>query len=389
MSSQAGMNSKREKIRLLMVEPFISVGGEEKIVLNLLKNLDRSSFDIEILCNPDGPLLPEIEKLNLPLHVIAMQSKSDWQTIPRIVKIITDGHYDLINGHNSFAGLFVRIANLFAGRTKIIWTDHLLPHQHHDSTMKSKLWGGIYTLPFSLLDCVTDRVVYVSESALQNRQQYPHISKRKMVCIPNGIELEIPVPQKFRNNFRNQLSIGDDTFLIGMVTLLKRQKGVDILLKALAEIKRKRDKVKCVVVGDGPDSAEIKRLAAAANFGSDLIFTGQIENVAEILPAFDLAVLPSRFEGLSVTLLEYMAAGLPIIASDIPNNREVLDHGQAGVLFPPENHNALANAALNLIENSAASREFAENARRRYLEHYSVHSMVSQYENLFRQLVSA
>ena len=383
------MNPTRDKIRLLMVEPFISVGGEEKIVLNLLKNLDRSSFELEILCNPDGPLLPEVEKLNLPLHFVAMRSKSDWQTIPKIVKIISAGNFDLINGHNSFAGLFTRIANLFAGRTKIIWTDHLLPHQHHESTMKSKFRGGIYTLPFCLLDAVTDQVVYVSESSIRNRRNYPHVSKKKMVCIPNGIELKIPEPQKFRDDFRRQLKIGDDTFLIGMVTLLKRQKGVDILLKAFAEIKHKHDKVKCVVVGDGPDSGEIKDLAASFNFGNDLIFTGQIENVAEILPAFDLAVLPSRFEGLSVTLLEYMAAGLPLIASDIPNNREVLEDGKSGILFPPEDHGALADAALNLIDAPPACREFAETARRRYEQHYSVRSMVSQYENLFRQLLNA
>ena len=385
MKSEAVMNSIREKIRLLMVEPFISVGGEEKIVLNLLNNLDRSSFEIEVLCNPDGPLLPEVKKLDLPLHFVSMQSKSNWQTIPRIRQIIAEGHYDLINGHNSFAGLFTRTANLFAGRTRIIWTDHLLPHQHHDSTMKSKLRGNLYTLPFCLLDCVTDRIVYVSESAIKNRREYPHVSKEKMICIPNGIELKIPEPSKNRNDFRRKLGIGEDIFLIGMVTLLKRQKGVDILLKACAEIKSKHHQIKCVVVGDGPDSEEIKKLAVNCDLGNEVIFTGQIENIAEILPAFDVAALPSRFEGLSVTLLEYMAAGLPIIASDIPNNREVLDDGKAGILFPAEDHKALADAVLNLREDSVFRREAAQNARLRYERNYSVQIMVSRYERLFHQ----
>lgn len=388
MKSEAVMNSIREKIRLLMVEPFISVGGEEKIVLNLLKNLDRSSFEIEVLCNSDGPLLPEVKKLDLPLHFVSMRSKSDWQTIPRIRRIIAEGNYDLINGHNSFAGLFTRVANLLAGRTRIIWTDHLLPHQHHDSTLKSKLRGKIYTLPFCLLDCMADRIVYVSESAIKNRREYPHVSSGKMICIPNGIGLEIPEPSKNRNDFRRKLGIGEDTLLIGMVTLLKRQKGVDILLKACSEIKSQYHQIKCVVVGDGPDAEEIKKLADTCNLGNEVIFTGQIENIAKILPAFDIAALPSRFEGLSVTLLEYMAAGLPIIASDIPNNREVLDDGKAGVLFPAENYNALADAVLNLSKDSVFRREIAETARRRYERNYSVQIMVSRYERLYRQLVN-
>jgi len=382
------MENKNKKIRLLIIEPFLTVGGEEKIVLNLLKHLDTQEFAAEILCCSGGPLLPEVEKLGFPLHFVRIKSKWDWSAYTEIRQVITKGSFDVVHGHSSFAGLFARCANLLAGKLPIVWTEHLLPHQHHQLTMASPFWGRLYTIPFYLLELVTDKMIYVSATMMKERMAYKLFDLNKMIVIPNGISIDFPDYVHYRNTFRKNLGVKDNLQVIGIITVLKKQKGVDIFLHSLKVLRDKTDNFLGVVIGKGPDEIEIKKLCRDLGLEKQVVFTGEETDVRRALAGMDIAVLPSRFEGMSVTLLEYMAAGLPIVASDIDNNVEVLGEDSCGLIFPSEDYGTLADKLQYLLNSPEKRQGLGKNAKKRYEDCYSAVIMTEKYQQLYRSLVS-
>jgi len=372
-----------------MVEPFQTMGGEERVVLSLIRHLDESLFDIELICNSDGPLIEDLKKLDIPLHFVNIYGKWNWNAVLKIYRIVKRGSFNLVHGHNSFAGLFTRIAVRLQGRTPIIWTDHLLPHQHHRWTMKSRFLSSLYTIPFFLLERLTDRMVFVSHSAMKMRRSIKPPPLKDTVVIHNGISIEYVDFAKRRDEFRREIGASPDTFVLGNVTRLKWQKGVDCFLKAMKILIPRCSNIMGVIVGEGPDEKEFRRMAKDLDLGDRLKFTGSVHDITKVVPGFDAAVLPSLFEGLSITLLEYMAGGLPIIASDIPNNREVVGDNEAGMLFKVGDEQALAETILRLYEQPEMRQKLASEAKKRYRERFTVEAMVNKYSQLYVELAGS
>jgi len=381
------MEQSDAKIRLLIVEPFLTVGGEEKIVFNLLRHLDTKEFSPEIICSPEGAMLPELQRLGFPLHYVKIKSKRDWPAFFQILNIIRKGSFHIIHGHSSFAGLFTRIANLFTGRKSIIWTEHLLPHQHHKLTANSRFWGRLYTIPFFLLELITDKIVYVSETMQKERMAYKPFDNKKMIVISNGISFDFSDYKEQRKAFRRKIGASETTCVIGIVTVLKQQKGVDIFLQSMKILTEQDCNFLGVVIGKGPDEAEIRHLHGELGLEGRVIFTGEEKDVGQALAGMDIVVLPSRFEGMSVTLLEYLAAGLPIIASDIASNREVLGEEDCGLIFPSEDYQALAASIESLLTSPQRCETLSKNARQRFEKRYSAVRMARDYQSLYQSVL--
>lgn len=372
-----------------MVEPFLTLGGEERFTLSMLKNLDRKLIDIELICNPAPPLLYELTALRIPIHYVRLSNKKDISSIPKIANIIRRGNFDLIHGHSSFAGLHTRIANLLAGKIPLIWTEHLLPHQHHRATLENKFLGSLYTIPFYILDNFTDALVYVSQSSYNTRLRYHPCRKKIMRVIANGSDFNIENAASKRNKFRCELNLTPSDILIGLITILKYQKGVDIFLRAFADASAVNPHISALIAGTGPDELQLKNLADNLNIAGKVRFLGPVRDVSSVLPAFDIAVLPSRFEGMPLTLLEYMSSGKPIIASDIPSSREILDNGSCGTLFTSENIGSLRDALLELAQNRSLAESLSQKAREHFNAHYTIGTMIDKYQQLYMEITKS
>lgn len=374
-------------VRILMVEPFLTVGGEERIVYNLITHLDRNRFEIELLCNGDGPLHPKLKELGIPLHHVDMFGKWDWGALPKIYRIVQEGRFDLIHGHNSYAGLFTRLAVRLQGKTPIVWTDHLLPTQHHSWTMTSPILGSLYTVPFYLLDLITDRIVFVSRSEMEMRMKIKPARRTNMIFIHNGASIKFNDYQSRREEFRKKIGASPDTFVVGNVTRLKWQKGVDCFLRAMKVLLPPNPDMMGIIVGEGPDEEEYRRLADELNLGRRCLFVEATDDITGVMPGFDVAVLPSRFEGLSMTLLEYMAAGLPIIASDNPMNSEVIRDAKEGIFFPVDDHQSLAERIEHLRRNPKTAAHYGKQAKLRFEKDFTARVMAKKYGDLYLELV--
>ena len=376
-------------VRILIVEPFLTVGGEERVVWDLLNLLDRDKFQLEIACNFGGPFQKEIESLDIPLHYFRMKGKWHIDSLFKLIKIIKNGRYDIVHCHGSYASLFTRLAAKICAAPKIIYTMHTIPNQHRIWANRYPCLGYIFLLIFHWLDLITDKVVAVSQSQLERRLKQRPSAPRKMTVINAGRTITIDSSAEARDAFRSRFQIHQSAFLIGLVTLLKPLKGIETFIQAFSMIIEKHPDIMGVVVGEGICEKEYRDMASNMHLNDRLFFAGRMDNIERILPAFDIAVQPSEYEGFSLTMLEYMAAGLPIIASDIPANREAVLENQEALLFPVNNPEKMCDKIIYLYNHKEKRIEIGNAAKIRYQRDFRAETMVEKYTNLYLELVSA
>jgi glycosyltransferase involved in cell wall biosynthesis len=205
----------------------------------------------------------------------------------------------------------------------------------------------------------------------------------RVLHIPNGIEVGTTPRLSDRELHRPARVV--------FIGRLHEQKGVDVLLRALAWIREWRPEagLRCDVVGDGPLSDELSALARDLDVVSDVRFLGYRDDVAPFLGRADAFVLPSRAEGISNALLEAMAVGLPVVASDVPGNADVVEHEVNGLLVEVDDPGSLAAALLRLVDEPALRRRLGGEARRTVNTRYSIEHVAQRYVTLYRELVSS
>jgi glycosyltransferase involved in cell wall biosynthesis len=180
-----------------------------------------------------------------------------------------------------------------------------------------------------------------------------------------------------------------DRPVVGTVGRLEWRKGHDVLLAAAERLRARRPAPQLLVVGDGPASDELRRQAAALGLGGDVRFTGTLDDVRPALAAMDLFALPSREEGMSNALMEAMAAGRPIVATDVGGNGEVLDGGRLGVLVPSADAFALADAVAALLDDPARATALGAAAHDHVAERWGARAMVAQLEDFYDRRLAA
>jgi len=167
---------------------------------------------------------------------------------------------------------------------------------------------------------------------------------------------------------------------LARVPRLSHEKGVDVLIEAFARVREHVPEAELVLVGDGAERQTLEKRATELGLADHIRFFGMRDDVAQLLIDFDLFVLPSRTEGLPLTVLEAMAAGLPIVATAVGGVPQALRHGKTGVLVPPEEPEALAQAIVRLAANGQHMAHLGDAARKEYEAHYAISRMVNAYE---------
>jgi glycosyltransferase involved in cell wall biosynthesis len=207
------------------------------------------------------------------------------------------------------------------------------------------------------------------------------VDRDRIVRIPNGVD---PSPDGVKTTY----DLHSPVRLV-FVGRLHEQKGVDTLLRSLSELGRRRDDlpISLQVLGDGPERAKLAELAARLGVSDDVTFLGSGTDAGSLLRRSDIFVLPSRAEGLSNALLEAMALGLPVVASNIPGNEEVVDHLSNGVLFSVDDASSLASALIRVLEDSELRVAIGQRALRTVEERYELRRVARRYIELYEGLL--
>jgi glycosyltransferase involved in cell wall biosynthesis len=212
------------------------------------------------------------------------------------------------------------------------------------------------------------------------------VTAGRIRVIESGVEAPAELPGASGRRAARERFGADGEVVIAVVAALVRRKAHDILLRALAELRERDVSVVCLVCGDGEERGALESLVRSLDLGRQVRFLGRRSQVADVLAAADVFVLPSRHEGLGVAILEAMAMALPVVASRVGGIPEAVVHEETGILVPAEDAAALAAAIRELSASAALRARMGARGRERVLARFTMERMAERYEALYRDV---
>ena len=380
-----------ERIRLYKLVTMFGVGGTERQVANLVRRLDVSRFDLRMGClKRYGYFLNEIERRRIPISEFRLTSLRNFGTLRqefRLAGELRRNRTQVLHSYNFYANVFGIPAARAAGVPVVIASVRDL---------------GVYLTPTQqrvqhMVLRFADRVL-VNAEAIRDWLVANGLPAEKVGVIHNGIDTDGFAVRGRAPGLRRELGLPAGAPLVVMVSRLNRQKGIEDFIEAAAEVGRRCPEACFLVVGEAyvrgnggtePDleyRRHLAQMAQALGLDERLRFTGARADIAEVLSETAVSVLPSYSEGLSNTLLESMAAGVPVVATDVGGNPEVLRSG-GGILVPVRNPGKLADAVASILSDAELAKRLAVEARRSVVQRFSLERMVRSTQDVYEQLV--
>ena len=360
-----------ERFGVLQLIDTLEVGGAERVALNLANHLPRERF-ISYLgtTRRDGPLAdevrPDVGRLRL-----GRCSRWDVSAARRLASFLRSHEVRVVHAHSTTLFL-ATAACLWARRTPLVWHDHY----GADPERNARLYR-----PFVRRAAA---VIAVNERLAGWSRQQLGVPADRIHYVPNFVA---PIPGKAG---RVEQLPGQPGERIVCVANLRPQKDHPNLLRAFAEVVANRPAAHLLVVGDGDPSyrGALLRQVESLKLGRSVTFPGEREDVRDILQGCDVGVLASRSEGLPLALLEYGAAGLPVVATRVGQCPEVLDDGRAGLLVEPGDPHALAGALSALLDDPKLRTELGGRLRDRVAERYDVATALGMVTAVYDQVLT-
>ncbi|MGE5192417.1 MAG: glycosyltransferase [Deltaproteobacteria bacterium] len=363
-------------IKLLFLIPTLDRSGAEKQLMLLATHLPRSAFAGHVAALTRlGPYAADLEAAGIPVTVLNKRLKCDPIAFWRLRRLMKEVRPDVLHTWLFAANAYGRLA---AGRRPPF------PVVVSERCVDSWKAGWQLWLDRKLVGRTT-RLVGNSRSVADFYRDLG-VPAEKLAVVHNGIDL-LSFPPDARETIRRELGIPPETHVVGFVGRLARQKRVMDLIWAFELIRVMHGDVVFVIIGDGPERAKLENFTQSLEISRRVKFVGHRDDATRLLPALDVFWLASDFEGLSNSIMEAMAAGLPIVASDIPPNRELVVDGQTGCLAPVGDRVAFAQLAERILLNPALARQLGDAGRERIATHFSVEKMVEEYARLYQEAV--
>lgn len=355
-------------------------GGTERQLVLLLRHLDRQRFAPTLCCLQDSQWLRDHREL-CATYVLGFRSffrPGDWVRIARFAGFLRRAGIDILQTHFRDGNIVGTVAGRLAGTRCIVATRRNLGYWHSRRELAVVRWLNPWVTHFiANARAIRDYVCEVER-----------VPAGRVSVIYNGLELAEfahPAPAE-RASRKERLGVDPSAPLVVSVANLRPVKGVDVFVRAAARVAARAPHARFLAVGDGPDREALVALAAELGLGERLAFLGQRRDVAEILGAADVGVLSSHSEGLSNALIEYMAAGLPVVCTDVGGNRELVAHGQNGLRVPAADPQALGAAILDLLRDPQTASRLGEEARRRVAAMFGVQRYVDETQAYYERI---
>ncbi|MES2124540.1 MAG: glycosyltransferase [Gemmatimonadota bacterium] len=347
----------------------VDIGGQEMVVLSLAANADRARFAPRVLCmHRGGDLAPRFEALGIPVDVLDHPvGDGSLATLASMTKYLRHHRPAILHTHNPTPHQYGALAALAAGVPAVVHTKH-----GRNQLLSAKgLWLE------RLAGRLTNTVVPVSEDAADVALTVERVPANRIQVIRNGIAVG-PDPAEPAAAAR---------WRAVHVARLNAVKDQATLLQAVRLVLDQEPRFELDVVGDGEERRALEQLASELGIAARVHFHGFQDDVRRYLVGAGQFVLSSVSEGIALTLLEAMACGLPVVATDVGGNREVVVQGETGLLVPPQDPKAMADAMLSLMADPARARALGIAGRERVVRDFSVDATVKAYEALYLRLL--
>lgn len=353
--------------------------GAENVVAALARDLQESghSARVGVFENAHAPVnsvATQFESRGLQVTRILCRGRFDRKTVRRIREIIRSQEIELVHSHGYKSDVYTWLAARRL-RVPLIATSHLWTRQ----TAAIRFYEFLDSLVLRRFSAITA----VSEK-IAGQLRHAGISARKVSVIDNGIDLRL-----FRSAvpaLKSELQAGDRP-LIGMVGRLTAQKGIEYFLAAARKLLAEFPDLIFPIVGDGPDREKLERMARELNIEKSVRFTGARKDIANVYASLDIFVLASIDEGMPMALLEAMASGRPVVATDVGAVSQIVVSGETGILVRSADAGELANAIAALLRDPALRARLASNGQAKVRGQFSSQVMTQNYCKLYTRIL--
>jgi glycosyltransferase involved in cell wall biosynthesis len=365
-------------VRVLQLISSLPVGGAEDLVAALVTGLDPGKFLVQAATlGPPGAVGAELSRAGHPVQSLGLDLKRTtfFRIVARVRGLLREVNPDILHTHLYHPNLYGRLASLGLGLTGVVASVH-------NSYTRVKLHRCLWNF---LLSGATDQVLVSSPRVWQDVRTWDRVPAAKLTVFPYGIRLtdldEATNPAEVR------AALGVTGFILGMVGRLEEQKGQRFLVAALPELSRQIPDLTVLLVGEGREKEALKSQAEELGVSSLVHFLGTRRDLPRLFRALDLFVQPSLWEGLPLTLLMAMGAGLPVVGTKVSGVTEVIADGINGRLAPAGDSKALVDVILELYRRPDFRCQMGAAARQTAVAQYSQEAMLRRLEGVYLQIM--
>jgi glycosyltransferase involved in cell wall biosynthesis len=361
-----GGSAEPRLLKILHIDPEKNWGGGEAQVFGLLAYLSGKGHRNVLLAHPRGVLFERCRALDVQLRPLSMRNDLDVRAVAGLRKLIRSEDFDIVHFHTKRAHALSLWLPRGTKKPKYVVTRRMdYPER-----------AGWYT--DFLYNRRVDGVIAIS-AAIAVLLRQAGVKENRIRRISSGVDAA-----RFDGLSKNS----NEVKTIGCIGVLEERKGQRFLLEAAATLKSRGFKLKYRFAGDGPLRGELEDQAKRLTIGDDASFLGFVADTAEFLAGVDLVVMPSLFEGLGVAALEAMAAGKPVVATRVGGLAESIIDGDTGIVVPPGDAAALADAIGRLAESPPLAAAMGRRGRERVLSHFTLEQMAFQNETYYYELLT-
>ncbi len=368
-------------INLLHVIYSLEIGGAEMdLVAKARVLVEEYAYHIAVVCLlKRGELAEEAERNGIRVIGPVMSGKSDTRVMPRLVRVMRSGKFNIVHTHMFASNFLGRVAAMLAGAPVIVSTVQLIAE-------REKWWEIVLD---RALQFKTDMMITSSEAVRRSFIERG-IREDKITTIYNGIDFsrfESIDRVEARNKIRLEFGLDDSTFLVGTVARLQRVKGIECLIEAAKHVVESVSDARFLIVGDGPQKAKLEYKVKQLDLSSRFIFAGTRGDVPAILSALDLFVLPSLSEALGIAVIEALLMRVPVVATNVGGVPEIVKSGETGLLVPPKDPTRLGEAVAYMHSNRDGAIAMARAGERRVREMFEINRLARKQVELYEELL--
>jgi len=372
------------KLRILWLIDSLGPGGAEGLMPSLLEHLSAHGVQSQVCVLQSrlgNPVAGELVKRGIPVELIRVDNLHSINQILNLFRYVRKNHPDILHTQLETSDILGSMISRLLGIPSVC-TLHTLSAPSKKRT--SRLRNLIRRVSLQLF---STKIIAVSDVT---RKHFIKLGMKpdKLITLYNGIDLsKFNITRSLPNARKSLLDLNHNDIVLITVAVLREPKGIHYMIRALPSVLNKFSGAHYVVVGDGDYRQPLEELARSLGVADRVLFLGYKENIPELLSASDLFVFPTLNDALPTVLLEAMAAGLPVVASEVGGVPEILMHEKNGLLVPPANVPCLIDACDRLLSDHRMANQMKEAGREVIMKRFDINQQVDNLKNLYFQLI--
>lgn len=368
------------KFKVMFIVHSLGIGGVEKLVYDMVKELKNRDIEPSVCClDYVGVWGEELKRDGFKVFNLERKEGLDLGILRKIKLILKKEHPDILHPHQ-YTPYFYTVASCFSlKRPRIVFTEHgrFFPDRIRIKRVIFNQFAQFFT----------DAIIGVCGFTKEALVKYEKFAQNRIEVVYNGIKIEEFSADIDAVLNKKTLQLNPDNRIIGTVGRLCIEKNHKMLIKAFAEVKKQISDVKLLIVGDGELRAELEALSQKMDLANDILFLGERQDVAELMKIFDVFVLSSDSEAASLVLLEAMASGTVIIATNVGGNPELVINGKTGILVQRGDYQGLSDSIVFIIQNPDIKKKMEEAERQLIYQKFNFINMLDKYMNIYSRIL--